>query len=133
VVSEPSVVCARGKWGRQVDDATVMEDAGSNPLRRGRGLESGDRMVRLADELDDCLQSLRGSFDDLDSARLRELAFGLSAAAREEFGDEFEGAFIGLDEDGLPEEMELASLHDRLEDLISFCRASIEDTREGRE
>jgi hypothetical protein len=113
--------------------------------RRGSGagfrradMEPGNRMLRLVDDLDGRLRALCGVIDARDAHDIRELACLLAAAAREE--SDCEG--IGLDgtdleadpcDDGLLDEIEIASVTERAEELVAFCRLAIESSDEARE
>lgn len=101
-------------------------------------MEPGNRMLRLVDDLDGRLRALCGVIDARDAHDIRELACLLAAAAREE--NDCEG--IGLDgtdleadpcDDGLLDEIEIASVTERAEELVAFCRLAIESSDEARE
>ena len=69
-----------------MDDATPMDDAGNRPLgpRNLGEMEPGNRMLLLVEDLDRKLRSLSGALDARDEHDLRQLAYNLAEAARED-------------------------------------------------
>ena len=82
-------------------------------------------MLLLVEDLDRKLRSLSGALDARDEHDLRQLAYNLAEAAREDLDCDL----IGLDDDddGLLDEMQLSSVTERADDLIAFCRAALEN------
>lgn len=126
-VSEPVCPNSTRKCRGHVDDATPMDDAGNRPLgpRNLGEMEPGNRMLLLVEDLDRKLRSLSGALDARDEHDLRQLAYNLAEAAREDLDCDL----IGLDDDddGLLDEMQLSSVTERADDLIAFCRAALEN------
>jgi hypothetical protein len=90
-------------------------------------MEPGDRMLRLVEDLDRKLRSLCGAIEARDAADIRRLAEALADAAREDAGCDL----IGLEDDALEDEslldeMDMSSVSERAEELVSFCRAAME-------
>jgi len=95
-------------------------------------MEPGDRMLRLVEDLDRRLRSLCGAVEARDAADIRRLAEALADAAREDAGCDL----IGLEDDvledeSLRDEMDMSSITERAEELVSFCRAAMESCAPG--
>ena len=95
-------------------------------------MEPGDRMLRLVEDLDRRLRSLCGAIEARDAADIRRLAEALADAAREDAGCDL----IGLEDDvledeSLRDEMDMSSMTERAEELVSFCRAAMESCAPG--
>ena len=103
-----------------MDDAAGMEESRSiRPCRASSGSP-----LEGVEELERRLRSLCGAVDANDARALRDLALSLRDSAQEEFDCDF----IGIEDDGLLEEMEIAAVTERVEDLVAFCRAAIAST-----
>lgn len=84
--------------------------------------------MRLVGELDGRIRALRNALNGRDVDAIRALARDLAEAAHEDAAC----TLMGLEEDGLVEEMEISLLLERAEDMISFCRLSMQDTIRDR-
>ena len=108
-----------------MDDATGMEESRSiRPSGSFDGLSrpgSGHEALQFVEELERRLRSLCGTVDSNDARALRDLVRSLRDSAQEEVDCDF----IGIEDDGLLEEMELSAATERVEDLIAFCRAAM--------
>jgi hypothetical protein len=122
-VSEVALRPARAKCRPRKVDAPHMEGSGHMPyggLDRGDRF-CGDRTMRLVDDLELRLRVLCGIIDSNDAQDLHELATRIAAQAREEA----EASLIGIDDDGLLDQIELAAVTERIEDIASYCRDAI--------
>lgn len=80
-----------------------------------------DESIELVGELERRLRSLCGTLDANDADALHELVRSLFDSAQETADCDL----IGLEDDGLLEEMEISAVTERAEDLVAFCRAAI--------
>jgi hypothetical protein len=77
--------------------------------------------IQFVEELERRLRSLCGTIDANDADALRDLVRTLFDSAHEQIDCDS----IGIEDDGLFEEMEVSSATERVEDLVAFCRAAI--------
>jgi HPt (histidine-containing phosphotransfer) domain-containing protein len=148
----------RGKFRAvAVDDSAMREDdsqpaplhpeGGHTPLRSrfADDPEMRELVLWFLGDLERRVSAIRSALDTHDAARLRVLAHQLSGSATgygfEEIGEaarrvESEIRFITLHreaspaaDDGLEDEVQISTLAEKTEDLISVCRRAIDGKR----
>jgi hypothetical protein len=100
-----------------------MEESRPMPSRRSPGADPAldHDSLRFVEELEHRLRSLCGTLDANDADQLRDLVRTLFDSAHEQIDCDF----IGIEDDGLFEEMEVSSVTERVEDIVAFCRAAV--------
>ena len=81
--------------------------------------------MQFVDELDGQVQSIRAACASEDFASLRRISHQLKGAAGGYGFDPIGDSAARLEDDMLADEMDLAALSERVEDLITTCRAAV--------
>lgn len=84
-----------------------------------------DLVVLFVDELDRRVDAIRHAWHDEDAAELRRISHQLKGAAGGYGFDPIGDAAARLECELLHDEAELSALAERVEDLISCCRAAV--------
>ncbi|MCP4835257.1 MAG: Hpt domain-containing protein [Phycisphaera sp.] len=84
-----------------------------------------DLVMQFVDELDGQVQSIRAACASEDFASLRRISHQLKGAAGGYGFDPIGDSAARLEDDMLADEMDIAGLSERVEDLITTCRAAV--------
>ncbi|MDG1360730.1 MAG: Hpt domain-containing protein [Phycisphaerales bacterium] len=82
-------------------------------------------VVQFVDELDGQVQSIRSACISEDFATLRRISHQLKGAAGGYGFDPIGDCAARLEDDMLDDEIDIAGLSERVEDLITTCRAAV--------
>ena len=115
-------------WGFTVDIDGMNQDSNPNhPLRSAfeDDPDLRDLVVLFVDELDGRIGSIRSAFDAADLATLQNISHQLKGAAGGYGFDPIGDAASRLEYDLLGDEADMSRLSERVEDLITLCRAAV--------
>lgn len=84
-----------------------------------------DLVMQFVDELDGHVRSIRSACQSEDFATLRRISHQLKGAAGGYGFDPIGDCAARLEDDMLADEMDISGLSERVEDLITTCRAAV--------
>ncbi|MHC4245771.1 MAG: hypothetical protein GWP75_08590 [Planctomycetia bacterium] len=87
-----------------------------------------DLVMQFVDELDHHVQSIRSACLSEDFATLRRISHQLKGAAGGYGFDPIGHSAARLEDDMLADEMDISGISERVEDLITTCRAAVRPT-----